>query len=296
MSPSRKRIAVEMPPESRKSDVYEVGLLKKAMHGTRDAAMHWEAEIESLLVGSMGFVHGRRSPCNFYNKDRQLRVSAHGDDFTMLGSMLDLKWFVAGLRERRTITERGILVPPEIDGTTQEIPHLNRLFSWTREGVTWERDPRHVDLVIQRLGVTQKVTTPLTKERSEDAEMDDALLSEGETKLYLSMTGRIGYISHGRCDLQRKVRELAKGTAQPTEWHVMMLKRSGRYLPPVPRVVQRIPMQRTVTEWSTFCDAEHAGCIRSRKSTTGLEIMIGKCSAQNWLQKTGSECLVQCGI
>ena len=38
---------------------------------------------------------------------------------------------------------------------------------------------------------SRKVTTPLTKERLEDVEMDDALLSEEETKLCRSLTMRI---------------------------------------------------------------------------------------------------------
>ena len=69
----------------------------------------------------------------------------------------------------------------------------------------------------QGLGVTQKVTTPLSKERLEDAEIDDA-----ETKLYRLLTMRIGYISHDKCDMQRVVRDLARGMAQPTERHFMM--------------------------------------------------------------------------
>ena len=47
----------------------------------------------------------------------------------------------------------------------------------------------------------------------EYAEMDDALLSEDETKLHRSLTVQNGYISHDRCDLQRVVRELAEGMA-----------------------------------------------------------------------------------
>ena len=63
--------------------------------------------------------------------------------------------------------------------------------------------------------------------------------------------------------------------AQPIERHFMMLKLAGRCLQTFPSVVQLIPMQDTPTELSTFCDADHAGCIRSRKSTTGLVIMLG---------------------
>ena len=41
--------------------------------------------------------------------------------------MFDLKRFSAGLRQRCTITDIGILEPPKIEGTTQDIRHLSRL-------------------------------------------------------------------------------------------------------------------------------------------------------------------------
>ena len=160
-SSARRRIAVELPPEIHKS---EVGPLVNG-----DV---WHERRRHVLEGgnckSVGGIGGVRvSPriaVNFYIKDQQLRVSEHRDHFIVLGSMLELKWTAAGLRQRWTITGRGILGPPEIEGTTQEIRHLNRLISWTREGATCEPGPWHVDLVIQGLGVTLKVATPLTKE------------------------------------------------------------------------------------------------------------------------------------
>ena len=51
----------------------------------------------------------------------------YGDDFTVLKSLPSLKWVAAGFKQQWTITERGILGPPESEGTTQEIRHLHRL-------------------------------------------------------------------------------------------------------------------------------------------------------------------------
>ena len=64
------------------------------------------------------------------------------------------------------IEERGIFGPPESRrlGTVQEMRHLNRILRWTAEGIIYETDPRHVDLVVKALGVTKPVTTPLVRE------------------------------------------------------------------------------------------------------------------------------------
>ena len=58
---------------------------KKAVYGTRDADMCWDADIASLLVISMEFVQSRGSACNLYNKDKLLRVSVHEGGFASVG-------------------------------------------------------------------------------------------------------------------------------------------------------------------------------------------------------------------
>ena len=139
-------------------------------------------------------------------------------------------------------TERGILGPPRVEDTVQEMRQLNRILCWAQDGMAWEPGPRHADIVVRTLGATQKVTTPLVRERLEDTEQgDDELLDTDATKLYQSVTMRVGYLAQDRPDLQRAVRELAKGMCKPTARHMTMLKRVGRYLLHNPRVVQLIP-------------------------------------------------------
>ena len=228
MSPARRRIAVELPPELKRPEADEVGFLLRAMYGTRDAATCWEAEIATTLVDILGFVQGRATPCNFYHEGRCLRVNVHGDDFETLGPMDELKWFSEQLKKRWLVVERGILGPRSIEGTTQQIRHLNRIITWTSEGITWEPDPRHADLVVTGLGVSQRVATPLVKEKlNEDDDGDDEPLPPEDVKMFQSLTMRLGYLSQDRPDLQRAVRELAKGMSAPLRRHFVILKRVG---------------------------------------------------------------------
>ena len=94
---------------------------------------------------------------------------------------------------------------------------------------------------------------------------------------YQSYTMRLGYLSHDRTDLQRVVRELAKGMAEPTERHWEMLMRAARYLVHAPRVVQRFRYQASFERLDVHTDTDHAGCIRTRKSTTGVVALLGLC-------------------
>ena len=269
---------VELPGEIRRPGEDKVGKLLKSLYGTRDAASNWEKTIRKVME-SFGFLCSMGTPCNFYHPTRNLRCTVHGDDFVTLGPMSELKKLAQEMRSKWMIEERGIFGPPESSrsGTVQKMRHLNRILRWTAEGIIYETDPRHVDLVVKALGVTKPVTTPLVRESPvpDDQEVEDKKLSEEEATLYRSCTMRIGYIAQDRTDLQRATRELAKGMSSPTERHMEMLKRCARYLVHSPRLLQVFKRQKILTRLDVYSDSDHAGCLRTRKSTSGCVVMAG---------------------
>ncbi|CAE7377600.1 unnamed protein product, partial [Symbiodinium necroappetens] len=149
-SPVRRRLLVELPPEAN-AGPNMVGLLKRSLYGTRDAPSKWEKAIKDALEG-LGFRQGRSNPCLYF----------HGDDFTVVGSYEELKWLE--LNQVWTVETTGILARPgsELPGVIQSISVLNRLVTWTRDGIELEANPRHVDLVLEQLGLDKGavVTTP----------------------------------------------------------------------------------------------------------------------------------------
>eukprot|EP00974_Lingulodinium_polyedra_P022563 2176989-Lingulodinium_polyedra.AAC.1 len=58
---------------------------------------------------------------------------------------------------------------------------------------------------------------------------------------------RMNYLAQDRTDLQRTVREIAKGMQAPTERHWPLLKRAARYLLHAPRCVIRFRYQHAIT-------------------------------------------------
>ena len=57
----------------------------------------------------------------------------------------------------------------------------------------------------------------------------------------------------------------------------MALKRLARYLKGHPRLVQIFKYQTEIKAMEMWCDSDHAGCVRSRKSTSGGVLMLGGC-------------------
>ena len=97
-----------------------------------------------------------------------------------------------------------------------------------------------------------------------------------EAKIYRSLVMRAAYLSLDRGDLCEAVKTLARSTSVPDEDSWARLKRLGRYLLGKPRVVQEFKPQRMYTKIRAFTDSDHAGCVRTRKSTTGLVLMCGQ--------------------
>ncbi|CAE7551092.1 unnamed protein product [Symbiodinium sp. CCMP2592] len=279
-SPVRRRLLVELPPEAGEGRD-KVGLLKRSLYGTRDAPSNWEKAIKDALEG-LGFKQGKSNPCLYFHEEKSLRLNVHGDDFTVVGSYKELKWLEAELGKVWTVETRGILARPgsELPGVIHQISVLNRLVTWTQEGIEMEADPRHVDLVLEQLGLEKgvSVTTPLVKVKEED--MDKTPLGTAEAALYRSIAMRIGYLSMDRPDLLRTVRELAKGLKEPQQHHWGLLKRAARYLRGSPRLVQLIPYQEHFTSINAWSDSDHAGCIKTRKSTTGTVIQLGEATVK----------------
>ena len=146
----------------------ELGLPKSILakqmncvYGTRDAGMILEETYRAALE-PMGFTTGRASPCCFVHKDRGLHLVVHGDDLTALGLQPDLDWYETELAKsfelkiRRRIGENTELKTMRI---------LRRIVTLTPEGLIYESDPRHAELMVRNLslGKSKGVGTPGVK-------------------------------------------------------------------------------------------------------------------------------------
>lgn len=69
------------------------GLLMKHMYDTQAAADGSQRECSSTLIEQTRLHQGVASPCAFWNKERDLVCSVHGDDLTTAGAKPNLDWF-----------------------------------------------------------------------------------------------------------------------------------------------------------------------------------------------------------
>ena len=153
-----------------------VGKLKKCIYGTRDAGAIWEGCYGDALA-NMGFAQGKASPCCFYSAAWNVSVVVHGDDFTALGTATALDLYEAGMSKAFEVKLRGRMGPEPND--LKEIQILNRIVRYNDDGLTYEADPRHVELIIKALNLEdcKKVITPGVKTTYEQMEEEEHLKS-----------------------------------------------------------------------------------------------------------------------
>ena len=139
-----------------------VGLQVRCVYGTRDAGSIWEDCYRHALE-SAGFRSGVASPCVFFHEARNIACVVHGDYFTSLGSDSALDWVEGILAKAFDIKVRGRL-GVGCDGPN-EIRVLNRIVRVSSQGLEYEADPRHADLITHSLKLenSKAVSTPGVK-------------------------------------------------------------------------------------------------------------------------------------
>ena len=98
---------------------------------------------------------------------------------------------------------------------------------------------------------------------------ESPLLEPGTAKRFQSLAAKLNYYSLDRADLLFPVKELMRRMSGPTEEDDIALKRVARYLIGRPREITRYPWQALPTGITTYVDSDFAGCLRTRKSTSG---------------------------
>jgi hypothetical protein len=275
-----EEVYVELPPEADAPG--KCGMLKRWLYGMRPAANAWEKEYTQKLE-SAGYVRGEYSAVTFFNAETGVRCVVHGDDFTFAGPEAGLMEIKGKMMEWWDIKVRGLLGNDA--GDDKQATILGRRLTWTSTSINYEADPKHVKIVIEKLGLlpdSRHVDSPIEKEIVSD---------EGEVKLkgtfvtlYRQIAARLNYLASDRPDIQYAVKEACRGMACPLEKHWRILKRIGRYLINKPTLVIEFGEcpEEEMRCVEGFSDTDWAGCKNTRKSTSGGILLFGGSVMKSW--------------
>jgi len=258
------------------------GKLRKSMYGTRDAASNWE-DCYMDFARSIGFESGLASPCVFKHKTKKLWLTVHGDDFTLLGSDHDLNWFETQIKEKFEVKLRGRLGPGVKKEEDQSIRILNRIIEWNKDGLWYEADQRHAEILVRELELEgNRVKSEVPGEKVTYSEEDEEELPPAEIKKYQALVARANYLAQDRSDIQYAVKELARSMSCPTRGSWRALVKLGKYLKTHTRCSYLYKYQDLPKELTIWTDTDYAGCKRTRKSTSGGVVMWGDHIIKSW--------------
>jgi hypothetical protein len=249
------------------------------MYGTRGAADGWQEEYSTTLI-ALGFEQGMSSSCVFRHKERKLACSVHGDDFTVVGGKRSQDWFEKELRGHYELTASPRLGPAEDDAKEGLI--LNRVVRWLPDGVEYEADPRQAEKIISECGMegSNSVATPGVKVTGAQLAEDKPLDTKFHTA-YRATSARANYLAADRVDCQYASKEVCRWMSSPTETSWAALKRLCRFLCGLPRLVFSYPRQR-VDHIDVYVDTDWAGCAKTRRSTNGGCLLLGRHTLKTW--------------
>ena len=142
--------------------------------------MIWEDCYVQALI-SLGFEQGLSSPYSFFHKAWGVSVVVHGDDFTALGTDEALDKYEKGLATHFELKIKGR--PGDDPDDCKEKRVLNRIVRIDSNGLHYEADPRHVELLAKSLGLEEckTVVTPGVKRPFEDDTMNLVLNDDMST-------------------------------------------------------------------------------------------------------------------
>nr|GEU56663.1 retrovirus-related Pol polyprotein from transposon TNT 1-94 [Tanacetum cinerariifolium] len=271
--PLKEEVYVAQPDRFVDSDHPEkVYRLRKALYGLKQAPRAWYDELSKLLT-SKGFTKGTIDPTLFtirYGEDILL-VQIYVDDI-IFGSTNPkdtkrLEKLMHGRFEMSLMGEMKFFLRLQIHQSPRGI-FINQA-KYTLE-------------ILHKHGMDkgQSIGTPIATKPKLDGDLSGNPVDQTD---YHSKIGSLMYLTSSRPDIVQAVCFYARYQSRPTKKHFKEVKRIFRYLRGTVNMGLWYPKGSSF-ELTAFSDVDHAGCIDTRKSTSG-GIQFLRDKLVSWMSK-----------
>ena len=271
---ARRQIYIELPGRDRRAGGDEVGLLRKALYGTRGAPQLWAEEVQRVMTG-LGFLERQIAAIGLLPQKAEHAGCCARGRFSSIREGGRLGWLAGELANTFDFS-KVILENTSLD--KHEAKYLDQIIRWTTGNkVEYEADPRHADILLQEWGLDQcrPNTVPLTKAMV-DQLADGEELSEGEAKRVRRRIARINHMPQDRPDLSYSAREQSRHMAKPKDGTKKAQTYAIRYLQGSPRCVE---------VWAADCNPEDVA-IKVLCDADWASDKVGMCALPSFSVRT----------
>ncbi|GJZ65184.1 retrovirus-related pol polyprotein from transposon TNT 1-94 [Tanacetum coccineum] len=246
--------------------------LRKALYGLKQAPRAWYDELSNFLM-SKGFTKGTIDPTLF--------TIRYGEDILLVQIYVDDIIFGS--------------TNPKFSKRFEKLMHSRFEMSLMGEmkfflGLQIHQSPRGIFInqakytleILKKHGMEkgQSIGTPMATKPKLDADLSGEPVDQTD---YRSKIGSLMYLTSSRPDIVQVVCYCARYQARPTEKHLKEVKRIFRYLRGTINMGLWYPKDSGF-ELTAFSDADHAGCLDTRKSTSGGIQFLGD-KLVSWMSK-----------
>jgi hypothetical protein len=212
------------------------------LYGFRKAAGVWEDHYSKLFEGA-GFQRGEACGGVFYNKERDISIPVHGDDFTLCGVEEGSLWIQELMKSWFEVKVRAMLGPDDEDD--KEVILLGRIARWLEDKVEWEADPKHREKVLEYSGMDEgtRALNCNGEKNVKEEDGDEEELEKDAATVYRGLAARLNFMSQDCPDLQFPMKPRSREMAKPIGGSWRHLKKVGRYLMNREQVVWEFELQ-----------------------------------------------------
>ncbi|GJR25973.1 retrovirus-related pol polyprotein from transposon TNT 1-94 [Tanacetum coccineum] len=246
--------------------------LKKALYGLKQAPRAWYDELSNFLV-SKGFSKGSIDPTLFITKKGEdiLFVQIYVDDIIFGSTNTKLsKRFEKLMHNKFEMSMMG------------ELEFFLGIQIHQSPRGTFINQAKYVQEILKKHGMTScdSIGTPMATKHL-DANLSGTSVDQMK---YRSMVGALMYLTTSRPDIVHATCYYARYQARPTKKHLTAVKRMFWDLKNTINMGIWYPKD-TGFKLIAFSDSDHAGCLDSRKSTSGGIQFLGGDKLVSWSSK-----------
>ena len=252
--------------------------LHRSLYGLKQLPRCWNKELSCHLFQS-GFQQSKAYPCVFFQwKDGHLNiVSIYVDDLILVVDLMkDLLKTKAELSSRFKMKDLG------------QLQYCLGIVCEQADGCICINQRPYIDNLVRRFGLLEACGVSTPADACVKLVADDGVSRPADPKLYQQIVGSLQYAAGGtRPDIAYAVSTIAKFCHQPTELHMTAAKRVLRYLKQTRDLILTY-VKNTPKAIMGYSDADWAGDVKDRRSTSGNVFLPGGGGAITWSSRKQS--------
>ncbi|GJR13082.1 retrovirus-related pol polyprotein from transposon TNT 1-94 [Tanacetum coccineum] len=235
----------------------KVYLLRKALYGLKQAPRAWYDELSNFLM-SKGFTKGTIDPTLFKIK--------YGEDILLVQIYVDDIIFGSTNPKYSKRFEKLMHSRFEMSLMGEMKFFLGLQIHQSPKGIFINQAKYALEILKKHnMDNCHSIGTPLATKPKLDVDLSGEPVDQSD---YRSKIGSLMYLTSSRPDLVQAVCYCARYQARPTQKHLKEVKRIFKYLKGTINMGLWYPKDSGF-ELTAFSDADHAGCLDTRKSTSG---------------------------